>query len=120
MDFDDARRDAGRGDEKSTQLKTQIEMMRALSSTTKDGVKRAIEEAREKAATLMGEAAPARVAAAKGDASGESASGGGDARAPVRTMAVNVAKAAPKSARDDEDAGVVGDGANSKKATYCV
>lgn len=120
MDFSDARRGADDVDEKSTQLKTQIEMMRALSSTTKDGVKRAIEEAREKAATLMGEAAPARVAAAKGDASGESASGGGDARAPVRTMAVNVAKAAPKSARDDEDAGVVGDGANSKKATYCV
>jgi polyribonucleotide nucleotidyltransferase len=120
VDGDDARGDAGTRDEKSTQLKTQIEMMRALSSTTKAGVTRAIEEAREKAATLMGDAAPARVAAAVNDVHEEGASGEGDARATARTMAINVAKAAPKSARDEDDAGNAGDGANSKKATYCV
>ena len=110
----------GEVDEKSTQLKTQIEMMRALSSTTKDGVKRAIEEAREKAATLMGEAAPARVAAAKGDASGESASGGGMRARPFGRWPLmsrrrrRKARATTKTRASSEMARI------RKKATYCV
>lgn len=86
----------------------------------KDGVKRAIEEAREKAATLMGEVVLVCVVVVKGDVSGESVSGGGDVCVFVWMMVVNVVKVVLKSARDDEDAGVVGDGVNSKKVMYCV
>ena len=46
-----ASREYRRTGERPTQLQTQIDMMRALSSTARDGVERAIEEARERAAT---------------------------------------------------------------------
>ena len=54
---------------KATQLNTQIEMMRALSASTKEAATKAIELAREKASELLGDAAPS--------ASGSRPSGGG-------------------------------------------
>lgn len=66
---------------KATQLNTQIEMMRALSASTKDAATKAIELAREKASELLGDAAPS-ASGSKPNDGGNNSGGGVDVKKP--------------------------------------
>lgn len=96
-------------------MKTQIEMMRALSSQTRDEARRAIEEAKERARALGAATATATVVATADDArrtNGEPETSLGSSRddegfAVARARAVDVTKdvpGAPRNLRERETA----------------